>query len=137
MSTTKISYTWTPTGGVALNGDREITHVGGQSFDFAITGGATDQAIDFNAIATSLVGLWLKCDRALTIQVNDGTTPAATITLAAGSPFCWLAAPSTTAVTDPLSPCTVDISALYCTLAAGANATLNVRTLQNSITPPA
>lgn len=132
---TKINLGWSPQPGQAISGDRTITHDGRDDLDVTITGGATDQAINFDSIATARVGLLLLCDRALTLQFNDGTTPDATIVLVAGEPYIWTAAPSTTAATDPLSPITDDITAIYATLAAGANATLNIRTLKNNVAP--
>jgi hypothetical protein len=70
--------------------------------------------------------LYMKCDRALTIETNDGTSPDDTISLVAGEPLVWSAA---SGLTNPL---TTDITSIFATLAAGDAATLEIEILQDA-----
>jgi hypothetical protein len=88
-----------------------------------VPGGSTDLEIACVIDVSELEGLYIKCDRALTIETNDGTTPDDTITLVAGEPLAWASGNN---ITCPLG---TDVTSIFVTLAAGDDATLEMEVL--------
>ena len=119
----QIPTTSTP---VTITADGEI------NADISIDASAVDKQATIAIDVSVLKCLVLSCDKGLTIQTNDGTTPDDTLTLTANEPLIWW---STSGITCPL---TVDVTDLYCTRAgadaATGTATLKVRSLQD-VTP--
>jgi len=107
---------------VSKSADAEI------NAEVAVAGASTDLQVVLPIVIASLVSLYMVCDRALTVQTNDGSSPDDTISLAAGVPLVWH---STCGLDNPLGS---DVTDLYLTLAAGADATFTIKTLQD-VTP--
>ena len=86
-----------------------------------IPGGSTDLEIACVIDVSELDGLYIKCERALTIKTNNPADD--TIVLAAGEPLVWASG------NNIVCPLTVDVTAIFVTLAAGADATLEMEVL--------
>jgi len=85
---------------------------------------ATDTLANIAIDVSVLKVLFLLCDVAVTIQTNDGTSPADTITLAAGIPLVWFTG---CGFDNPLG---TDVTKFYLTAAVAG--TLQVRVLQDA-----
>jgi len=103
-------------GGVTRRGT--ITKSAGTNVTVSETvpGDSTDLLIAFACDVSQLKSLYMKSDKDLVIETNDGSSPQETITLIAGEPVCWAAA-NTLAC-----PFSGDITALYATEANGDDA---------------
>lgn len=84
---------------------------------------ASDFQIAFSLDVSAVKSFYMIADRALTIETNDGGSPANTITLAANVPYIWY-----TGVT-PAFVLTVDVTSLFVTNASGVAATLQIEAL--------
>ena len=117
-----ITNSWR-SGGTIRSGT--ITRTAGLLNRYAetIPGESTDLEIACVIDVSELEGLYIKCDRALTIETNDGTTADDTITLAAGEPLVWASG------NNVVCPLTADVTSIFVTLAAGADATLEMEIL--------
>jgi len=86
-----------------------------------VPGDSTDLEIACVIDVSELAGLYIKCDRALVIKTNNPADD--TITLVAGEPLVWASG------NNIVCPLTVDVTAIFVTLAAGADATLEMEVL--------
>ena len=98
------------------------------SLDITVPGGSSPlhviQTIDVSALKV----LFMSCDRDLTVKSNSNSAPDATITLKADVPLWWDS--ESAYFTNPFG--STDVTSLYLTLAAGADATLKMETLSDS-----
>ena len=110
-----LTYAWnvTKTSGEELNISESITD---SSNDLELTG-----TLDVSA----MVALLMYSDQDVTIETNDGTTPADTITLTAGQPLIWH---SSSGFTNPLG---TDVTSFFVTNASGSAANLVIKGLQD------
>jgi len=117
-----ITNTWS-SGGTVRSGT--ITRTAGLLLRYGetIPNDSTDEEVACVIDVSELKGLYMKCARALTVKTNDAVAPDDTISLAAGEPLAW-------AVDNNVDcPLTVDVTALFVTLAAGADAVLEIEVL--------
>lgn len=86
----------------------------------------TDKLLAIAGIDVSqLKGLWIDSDQDVTLETNNGTTPDDTIVLKADVPYVWMeGSPATLLLT-------ADVTAIYCTNASGATATVRLRAIQD------
>lgn len=116
------TYTWT-------NGGSTITQPQAKSsgqelnVEEPIGVGATDLLVALAVTVAKLEGLVMLADQNLTLEFNNGTTPAFTISLLANVPLVWQKD------TYHANPLTANVTALYVTNASGAAATLKIRAL--------
>lgn len=105
-----------------------VTGSGSQSLDEDIANGQTNKRIEFTLDVSALKSIWICSDQDVTLETNDGTTPADTIALQAGVPYMWHS--------DSYDACllTTDITALFITNASGASANLTIEALTD-VTP--
>lgn len=78
----------------------------------------TDTLIPVGIDVSALQSLYMKSDVACTVEVNSGSSPTKTISLAADEPYCWPMGGNT----SPLGAS--DVTGLYITNAAEANFTM-------------
>lgn len=78
----------------------------------------TDQLATITIDVSAVKAFFLTSDQALTVETNDGTTPADTITLVADRPYVW-----DTDSYDTFQLGT-DVTALYFTNSSGSTATV-------------
>ena len=90
-----------------------------------IPGGSTNLLLALTADVSAIESYWFKSDRAMTIKTNDADTPDNTLSLVAGEPQAWAKN------NGPACPLTVDITALYVTLAAGDASVLEIEILED------
>lgn len=91
-----------------------------------IPGGSTNLVVVLAVDVSALVSLFIYCDRALTIKTNSSGSPTSTIALRAGEPLHWH---TNSYFANPLVA--GDVTILYITLAAGADAILYWDDLQD------
>lgn len=90
-----------------------------------ITAASTDQLVALTLDVSQMKTFFLYCStRDMTLETNSGSAPAATVNLKAGKPIVWHSAGG---MANPFG--STDVTALYVTLAAGDNATLEIRAL--------
>lgn len=82
------------------------------NLDVTLATATPDQLVAMTLDVSQLMGLVIYCDQAITIETNNATTPDDTIAVAAGQCIIWTAADTTA-----LCPLTVDVTALYVTVA--------------------
>lgn len=114
-------------GGLTISESDSIDAGGINVIDEAIPNSSADLLVNLTLDISKAVLLCFQSDQAIVIETNDGTTPADTITLAAGERWYWKSGEGT-ALTDILS---ADISGLYVTNASGAVANLKVIAAQD------
>lgn len=83
---------------------------------------------NFDVDVSACVALFMLCDRAITITINDDGTPDATITLVANVPLVWT---NDGYFSNPLG--NVDVTSIKATLASGADASLRIEVVQDAI----
>jgi len=117
-----ITNTWS-SGGTVRSGT--ITRTAGllNRYGETIPGASTNLAVACVIDVSELKGLYMKCARALTVKTNNSGTPDDTINLAAGEPLAWAVS------NGVVCPLTVDVTALFVTLAAGDDAVLEMEVL--------
>jgi hypothetical protein len=110
-------------GGVTRRGT--ITKTAGTNVTVSetIPGDSTDLLVAFACDVSQLQSLYMKSDKALTVETNDGTTPQETITLVAGEPIYWA---KTNTLVCPFSG---DITALYVTETNSDDAELEIEAI--------
>jgi hypothetical protein len=84
----------------------------------AVTDGLHALAIDVSQMKT----LFMSSTKDVTLETNDGSSPAATVALKAGIPRVWSLA---SGETNPFG--STDVTALYITNASGAAADIQIR----------
>jgi len=80
----------------------------------------TDQLLVMSLDVSAVKSFWMVSDQALTVETNDGTTPADTIVLVANVPYVWCTDSYDTFLLG------TDVTALYLTNASGSTATLKI-----------
>lgn len=95
------------------------------SIDQAIADSETDFEIVVGIDVSQIVHIYIKCDQDITIETNDGTTPADTINLKADVPYVFNA-DLDAYFTDLL---TTDVTSLFITNASGSTANLQLEVL--------
>lgn len=95
------------------------------SIDETIADSTTDGLINFTLDVSQLQSIYIVSDADITIETNDGSSPADTLSLVAGVPYVWHA--------DSYHTCllTTDITALYVTNASGGSARLQIEALHD------
>lgn len=112
-------------GGKLNNGTGGVVVTGGgmPNLDEAIPGSSTDLEIAYALDVSAVVGFFMICDQAMTIETNDGSSPDDTMTLTAGVPYVWhTGKPESFAFTT-------DITALFATSGDSNDATLKIKAL--------
>jgi hypothetical protein len=89
----------------------------------SIPAGSTDLLLALVLDVSQIASLYIKADRDMLLETNSGSAPGNAISLKAGKPVIW--SPNC-GMTCPL---TVDVTALYVTLAAGEASVLELRCL--------
>lgn len=95
------------------------------SIDETIADSTTDGLINFTLDVSQLQSIYIVSDADITIETNDGSSPADTLSLVAGVPYVWHA--------DSYHACllTTDITAIYVTNASGGSARLQIEALHD------
>jgi hypothetical protein len=122
-----FTHTFTETwsnGGSPVSKATEVAAGQEINIDETVTGNSTDLQINVGIDVSALKSLFMLCDRDITIQTNDGSSPDDTISLKANKPLIWRASEAYFA-----NPLTVDVTEIFVTLAAGDDATLKIRAL--------
>jgi hypothetical protein len=122
-----ITVTWA-SGGDSDSDLMTFDDEGAINYDFTIAGGATDSRKAVVIDVSEVVMLRMVSDRDITIETNSSSAPADTIALVAGKPFLWYSGIGF-ALADALS---ADVTDMYFTLAAGADATVSIRGVTNA-----
>jgi hypothetical protein len=117
----KVTRSWAR-GGDALSITESIVVEQEVNMDFQVANAVTDGLHALTLDVSQMKTMYLYSDRAVTLQTNDGTTPDATVTLAAGIPNVWS---STSGATNPFG--STDVTELYITNASGAAANIKIR----------
>jgi hypothetical protein len=89
----------------------------------SIPGASTDLLVALALDVSQIQGIYIKCDRDITLETNSGSAPGNTISLKAGKALIW------SVNCGFANPLTVDVTALYVTLGSGVAATLEARFL--------
>jgi len=92
----------------------------------AVADSATDDQHTYDIDVSLVESIYWVSDQTVTIETNDGTTPAQTITLTANQPLVWH---DTMVFSNPL---TVDITDVFVTNNSGSTANVKLYTLLNS-----
>jgi hypothetical protein len=110
-----VSTTVAPTDPVVIDASVEVAN------------GQTDKVLSIGGIDVSqLAAIWIDSNQAITLETNDATSPDDTIVLAANVPYIWQTGnPAPLLLTEDVA------SAIYCTNASGAAATIRLRAVQD------
>lgn len=95
--------------------------------DVTVPENSTDLLVNFTLDVSELKALYIVSDKAMTIQVNSGSSPSVTLTLVANEPLVWWTGSSHA---NPFS--STDVTALYLTTGAVGEAILKIRALHDS-----
>lgn len=87
-----------------------------------IPDGQTDMEVAFELDVSQAKSFMLLSDQDVTVETNDGTTPANTFNLAAGVPFIWPATEGQSFMDTEAGAVSTDITALFVTNASGETA---------------
>jgi len=112
-------------GGVQTDKTQTLSGGAGASLSETIPAESADLEIIFTLDFSACVFFYIMCDRDLVVETNSASVPDDTLTLVANMPYIWH--------TDSLPPflITADITSLFATLAAGADATLVIESLSD------
>lgn len=91
------------------------------SGDDAVPEDTTDKLVACVLDVSQIKAFFMKCDRDILIETNSGSAPGNSISLKAGKAVIW------SLNCGLANPLTVDVTALYLTLAAGEDANLELR----------
>lgn len=121
----KIQRLW-QSGNQSVSQEESVTAESETNLDLAVADEETaleaNIAIDYSAIAS----LYMACDQDITIKTNDSGTPDDTIALKANKPLVW------TPDCGFANPFSADVTSIFCANASGADATLQIRLLQDA-----
>ena len=124
--THNVAVNWS-TGNRAISNTVSRSNSAADSVEETVPGASTDLEIIYALDVSAAKVIFMVCDRDLTVETNDGTTPDATVSLKAGVPLWW---DSTSAYyTNPFG--STDITSLFVTLAAGDDATFQLEVLKD------
>lgn len=109
----------TITGTESVSADTEI------NFDGSVAGEATDYEVDWAVTRANLKSVGIFSDKSITIKTNSSSSPAETISIAAGQQRIWSLA------TDliGLCPFSTNVTKLYITNSTAGAASVKVRAL--------
>lgn len=110
----------------------EVTAAAERSCNVTVNAATTDKQVEFPLYLVGLKAIFLVSTQDVTVEVNDGTAPDKTITLAAGVPAFWYVGGGADAE-DFLG---ADVTDLYITNAGGAAASVKIRALVDADAPP-
>lgn len=96
-----------------------------QRIEKTINDAQTDVDIDIAMDVSQIQAIYIVADVAMTLETNDGTTPAETISLVANVPYVWH---TNDYFTNLLA---TDITSLFVTNASGSNGTFTLEALLN------
>lgn len=122
------ALTWSGTGSASFGGSLSDSADAEDNRNVTV-GTSTEVEIDIAIFsATRLRHLFIMSDQNVTIRTNQGATgtPGDTIAIVANAPLSYSASTGTT------GPFSVDVTALFVQNATATDATLRVRTLQDS-----
>ena len=124
MFTHKINSSYIDDSGQAIGGQNSYTGTVEKGFDGTLVVGVTNQAVAITWIAANVQSEVFYSSAAATIKTNSSTSPATTLTLAAGQTIVWghdfLGA----------NPIPADVTALYLTNTDATNsANIKIRVL--------
>jgi len=124
MFTHKINSSYIDDSGQAIGGQNSYTGTVEKGFDGTLAVGVTNQAVAITWIAANVQSEVFYSSAAATIKTNSSTSPATTLTLAAGQTIVWghdfLGA----------NPIPADVTALYLTNTDATNsANIKIRVL--------
>ncbi len=122
MPSSTITQTISGIGG-NITQSRQLSAEGSIDIDQAIADAEVDKSIAFVLDISEVAMIAIKSTQAITIETNDGTTPADTLSLAANVPLVFSGAAGET------NPFTTDITELFVTNASGAEAQLQIKVL--------
>lgn len=113
---------------VTLNGSSLTSGAAGQTvsgdgmpnIDATIPDSSTDLQIAYTLDVSTVTGFYMISDAAITIETNDGTTPADTVTLAASVPYVWYTGKPDAFIFG------TDVTDLYVTNSSGGAANLQI-----------
>lgn len=126
----EITKTFQKVGGAAVTRTKTYTADGFTELELSIPDSTTDQQVVVAIDVSAIVAIIIDSDQAITIETNDGTTPADTITPAAGVPLIWT---NDDEHANPFGSGT-DVTSLYITNSSGSTATIKISVLQD-VTP--
>lgn len=123
-----MAFTHTMTRGFSRAGEslsQSNSYTGGleKNLSEVIPGGSTDLAIVYSLDVSACKSFYMQSTRDMTIETNSGSAADDTIALKANEPYMW--APNYSGAFELAT----DVTALYVTLAAGADDTLVIRAL--------
>jgi hypothetical protein len=110
--TCMLTREWSDDSGSPLSDHETITAGGKTELSESIPESSTDLALTLALDVSALVGIYIKCSRDILLETNSGSAPGNTISLKAGKALIW-------SINCGLAnPLTVDVTGLFCTLAA-------------------
>lgn len=77
------------TAGLSISSEKAYTGDGQGSRDIAIPDSTTDLQVDISIDVSQIQAIFMLSDKDLTLETNDGATPADVINLKAGVPYVW------------------------------------------------
>ncbi len=103
-----------------------VTADGEKNLSVALGASETDKQVDIAIDVSELKSLFISCDVDVTVETNNGSSPADTLTIKAGKPLSWH---EECGLTNPLG---TDVTALFLTCTAAG--TFELRALED-LTP--
>lgn len=104
-----------------LSTEVSISADGAFDRDLTIPGATTDQLVAAVIDVSQMKLLYISSDQDITIETNNSSAPADTLTITANKPLLWYEGYG---LDNPLG---TDVTALYITRAAGDSATVKIR----------
>lgn len=96
------------------------------SIEEAIPDGSTDMKVALGLDVSQVKGFFLRANRDMTVETNDGTTPGNTFTLEADRPYLFPSSEGAGWSDTEDAAVSTDITALFVTNASGEDGTLYV-----------
>ena len=87
--THKLNLNWEGGGRQIVSSNSYTGNAQGQSLSVPVADSTTDQLVVFTLDVSQIQSIYLKSDVAMTVETNDGTTPADTLVLVANEPYIW------------------------------------------------
>lgn len=126
MPTHRLQRIWQDAGNESVTQQETIVADSETNLDVAVADGATALQANLAVDISALKSLYISSDQNLTVKTNSSGSPDDTLTIKANSPLIW------TPDCGFACPLTEDVTALYLANAAGEDATLKVRLLQDA-----
>jgi hypothetical protein len=123
--TTQVLYK-TTTDGVVITQNQQIDGGAEQGIDKLIAAGASNVHVAMSVTVASIISLLIYATAAVTIKTNSSSSPAQTLTVAAGQLITWNSS-------DGLSnPLTTNITDFYFSNSGGSDSIVKLRFLVNA-----